>query len=58
MQVKGLENFVLPYKEVMAEGRISGSKIYLDKILVDGENIVLKGNGSIERSGTEHETSI
>jgi type II secretion system protein N len=51
VQVKGLQNFILPYKEVLAEGRIAGSKIYLDNILVDGENITLKGNGAIERGG-------
>ncbi len=53
MQVKGLENLVLPYKEVITEGRIAGSKIYLDKIVVDGEGVVLKGNGSIERAGLD-----
>ena len=58
VQVKGLQNFVLPYKEVLAEGRISGSKIYLDNIVVDGENISLKGNGAIERGGDEQKISL
>ena len=58
LQVKGLQNFVLPYKEVLAEGRISGPKIYLDNIVVDGENISLKGNGTIERGGDEQKISL
>jgi hypothetical protein len=58
VQVKGLQNFVLPYKEVLAEGRISGSKIYLDNIVVDGENISLKGNGTIERGGDEQRVRL
>ena len=52
MQVKGLQNFVLGYSKIMAEGRISGSKIYVDTIRVDGEGITLKGNGTIEKGGT------
>ena len=58
VQVKGLQNFVLPYKEVRAEGRISESKIYLDNIVVDGENISLKGNGAIERGGDEQRVNL
>lgn len=58
MQITGLESFVLPYKKIAAEGRISGSKIYLDKILIDGENIVLKGNGHIDRSGQEPNVNL
>ncbi len=58
VQVKGLQNFVLPYKEVLAEGRISESKIYLDNIVVDGENISLKGNGAIERGGDEQRVNL
>ena len=58
IRVKGLPNLVLPYKEVLAEGRITGSKIYLDEILVDGENIALKGNGTIERGGDEQRVNL
>ena len=48
LQVKGLQNFVLGYKEVVIEGRISGSKVYVDKILVEGDGMKLKGNGTLE----------
>jgi type II secretion system protein N len=53
LQVKGLQNFVLAYKEVVVEGRISGPKIYLDKILIEGDGIKLKGNGTLEGGGAE-----
>ena len=53
LQLKGLQNFVLAYKEVVIEGRISGSKIYVDKILVEGDGITLKGNGTLEQGGAE-----
>jgi type II secretion system protein N len=58
IQVKGLQNFVLDYKEVMAEGRISGSKIYLDKIRVDGDGIRLEGKGTIEKTGEERSVNL
>jgi type II secretion system protein N len=58
VQIKGLRNFVLPYKEVVAEGRISGSKIYVDKIVVDGEGIRLNGNGTLERGGDEQRVNL
>ena len=58
IQLKGLENFVLPYKEVLAEGRISGSKIYVDRIVVDGGTMTLKGNGTIERGGDEQRVNL
>jgi type II secretion system protein N len=53
LQVKGLQNFALAYKEVVVEGRISGSKIYVDKILFEGDGITLKGNGTLEGGGAE-----
>ncbi|MGD0233852.1 MAG: type II secretion system protein GspN [Syntrophorhabdales bacterium] len=58
VQIKGLRNFVLPYKEVVAEGRISGSKIYVDKIVVDGEGIRLNGNGTLESGGDEQRVNL
>jgi len=58
VQIKGLQNFILPYKEILAEGRISESKIYLDNIVIDGENITLKGNGAIERGGQEQRVNL
>jgi type II secretion system protein N len=53
LQVKGLQNFVLAYREVVLEGRISGSKIYVDKILLEGDGIRLKGNGTLDGGGAE-----
>jgi hypothetical protein len=58
MQVKGLQNFVLGYSKIMAEGRISGTKIYVDTIRVDGEGITLKGNGTIEKGGDERSINL
>lgn len=53
LQVKNLENFILAYKEVVAEGKITGSRIQLDRIYIEGEGLVLKGRGTIERGETE-----
>ena len=58
LQVKGLQNFILGYKEVVAEGRIAGSKLYIDRILVEGDGIKLKGSGSIEREGSEQNVNL
>ncbi len=58
MQVKGLQNFVLAYSKIRAEGRISGSKIYVDIIRVDGDGITLKGNGTIEKVGDERSINL
>ena len=58
LQVQGMGNVVLPYSQVLADGRIVGSKIYLDKIVVDGKNIVLRGNGSIDRLGSDPTISL
>lgn len=58
MQVKGLQNFVLGYSKIMAEGRISGTKIYVDTIRVDGDGITLKGNGTIEKGGDERSINL
>jgi len=58
LHIKGLQNFVLGYKEVAAEGRISGSTIYVDKILVDGDGIKLKGKGTIERGEPDQRVNL
>ncbi len=54
LHVKGAERVVLPYKEISAEGRITGTTTYVDRIVLSGVGIALKGNGSIERVGGEH----
>ncbi len=50
VQIKGLQSFVLPYKKVTVEGRITGSKTYVDKIVAEGDGIKLEGNGTIEEA--------
>jgi type II secretion system protein N len=49
LHIKDLQNFVLGYNEITAEGKISGSRITVDEILVKGDGIQLKGSGTIER---------
>lgn len=58
LHVKNLERFVLAYKEIVAEGKISGSTIHVDRIVVDGEGIRLKGSGTIERAGSDKKINL
>ena len=58
LHIKGLQNFVLGYREVTAEGRISGSKVYVDKALVEGDGIKLKGSGTIERGEPDQRVNL
>ena len=58
IQVKNLPNLILAYKEVVAEGRIAGSIVHLDKILVEGDGINLKGRGTIDRGQPEQKINL
>jgi type II secretion system protein N len=58
LHVKNLERFVLAYKEIVAEGKISGSTILVDRIVVDGEGIRLKGSGTIEKAGSDKKINL
>jgi type II secretion system protein N len=58
IQVKNLPNLVLGYKEVVAEGRIAGSIVHLDKILVEGDGVSLKGRGTIDRGQPEQKINL
>lgn len=58
LHVKNLENFILAYKEVVAEGKIAGSRIQLDRIFIEGDGLVLKGRGTIERGETEQKINL
>jgi len=58
LHVKNLERFILPYKEIVAEGKMSGSTIQIDRIRVDGEGIQLKGSGTIEKTGSDKKINL
>jgi hypothetical protein len=58
LQVKNLENFILAYKEVVAEGKITGTRIQLDRIVIEGEGLVLKGRGTIERAEADQKINL
>jgi hypothetical protein len=49
LQIKNLERFVLAYKEIVAEGKMSGSTIQVDRIVVDGEGIRQKEAARLKR---------
>jgi type II secretion system protein N len=58
LHVKNLERFVLAYKEIVAEGKIAGSTIQVDRIVLDGEGIRLKGSGTIEKAGSDKKINL
>ena len=58
IQVRHQPNLTLGYKEVVAEGRIAGSMVHLDKILVEGDGISLKGRGTIDRGQLEQKINL
>jgi hypothetical protein len=43
---------------VVAEGRIAGSIVHLDKILVEGDGVSLKGRGIIDRGQPEQKINL
>ncbi len=53
LQVKGFPGLILGYNEVVAEGKISGSRIQVDRIHIEGNGLKLRGSGFIDRGGPE-----
>jgi type II secretion system protein N len=58
IKVKNLPNLILGYKEVVAEGRIAGSIVHLDKIRVEGDGVRLSGRGIIDRGDPEQKINL
>ena len=58
LHIKSLERFILAYKEILAEGKMSGSTIQVDRIVLDGEGIRLKGSGTIEKAGSDKKINL
>ena len=56
--MKDLQRLILPYKEILAEGTVSGGRIDINKIAVTGDGIVLRGSGTIEPGEPQRRLNI
>jgi type II secretion system protein N len=44
---KGLQGLIVPFKEIRTEGRLDGSQVIIDKIVLSGSGITMKGGGTL-----------
>jgi hypothetical protein len=56
--MKDLQRLILPYKEILAEGTLSGGRIDINKIMVTGDGIALRGSGTIEPGEPQRRLNI
>jgi type II secretion system protein N len=48
LKLKGFPRLVVPYREILIEGKIEGTRIDMTRILVDSDLVALKGSGFID----------
>jgi type II secretion system protein N len=53
VQVKNMPRLIIPYKEIVMEGKIDGSRIDISKMSLNSDLVSVKGSGSIETAEFE-----
>lgn len=54
LQIKNLPRLVIPYRQIVLEGKMDGSRIDLSKIAVTSDVVALNGSGSIDTGDLDH----
>jgi type II secretion system protein N len=54
LQMKNMPRLIIPYRQIVLEGKMDGSRIDLSKIAVTSDIIALNGSGSIETGELDH----
>jgi type II secretion system protein N len=54
LQIKNMPRLVIPYRQIVLEGKMDGSRVDLSKIAVTSDIIALNGSGSIDTGDLDH----
>jgi type II secretion system protein N len=57
-RINNMPRLVVPYKEIIIEGKTDGTKIALSRISLRSDAIVLRGSGIVEPFGTEQSLNL
>jgi type II secretion system protein N len=58
LQIKDLPRLVIPYRQIIIEGKTNGPKVEVRKILLTSDVVLLRGSGLIESSDLEQYLDI
>jgi len=54
IQIRNLPRLIIPYKEIVLEGRIEGARIDVKRVTLTSDDISLTGTGMVDTEGSEH----
>ena len=54
LQIKNLPRLIIPYKEIVLEGRIEGTRIAVKRLTLTSDAISLTGGGVVDMEESEH----
>jgi type II secretion system protein N len=58
LHVRDLPKFILPFKEIAVEGKTTGNRIDITKVLVSGPGVTAKGRGVIESGEAQQRIDV